>query len=165
MGKNRIDYIIRDEETGYIFVVDILGNTYLTDDIKTVATSGINITISGIGSENLLYEEFYVQGYNLSNFPNNSSYYDLPDTIYVVDPARVLHITSIVAAQSKPGLSTLAFYRDSVREREIPIVEDVYVTFKQPIRYYAGEEFKVGFKPKDKKTRIQLFVDGYTTKE
>jgi hypothetical protein len=156
--KNRIDYIVRDEETGYIFVVDILGNTYLASNVETVAASGIN-------SESLVYRKFYVQGYNLSNFPNSTSYHDLPDTTYIVASAEVLHITSIVAAQSKPGLSSLAFYRDNSREQEIPIVEDVYVVFQQPIRYYAGEEFKVGFKPKDKRTRIQVFVDGYTTLE
>lgn len=155
-----IDYVVEDMETGCTFVVDVFGDKYMFH-----RGEDINVTVSGMGIENFEYEEIYVQGYNLSNFPNNHSYHPIPSTTYVVQSDEILHITSLTAAQTKKGLSTIALYRDGVREREIPMIEDIHVTFSKPHRYYEGEQFQMKFKPSDKRTRIIVFVDGYVTEE
>ena len=156
---NVIDYVVEDIATGCTFVVDVYGDRYLIH-----RGEALNVTISGIG-ENFEYEEVYVQGGNLSNFPNNSTDHIIPDTTYVVQPDEILHITALTAAQTKKGLSTIHMYRDSISEREIPMLEDIHIIFPKPARYYEGEQFQLRFNPSDKRTRIQVFVDGYVTEE
>jgi hypothetical protein len=185
-----VDYLIRDDDNNLTFVVDKEGHKYLIPDstipdigAPTITVSGLVVTVSGIdvfnevnvdvpdvyvtvsGFENIPYEEIYVQGYNSSNFPNNTTYHPVPFTTYVVQPDEILHINSITAAQSKAGLSSLALYRDTAREREIPMYQDLHIVFPQGVRYYEGETLQIRFKPKDKRTRVQVFADGYITEE
>ena len=187
-----VDYCIVDEKTNCTFIVDVEGQKYLLPPeapipaigTPVITVSGLVVTISGIDifnevtvespdvyvtvsglSENLVYEEIYIQGYNSSNFPNNNSFHYIPFTQYTALAGEVLHITSLTAAQTKSGYSTIAFYRNNVREREIPMIEDLHITFPKEHRYYEGETVSIGFKPYDKKTRIQVFADGYITEE
>ena len=175
-----IDFRIVDEETGTTFIVDVEGQKYIVPNelpnmgVPSITISGLIITISGIdifnevtvsGINNFEYEEVYMQGHNLSNFSNNNSFHSLPDTTYLVLANELLHITAVTAAQSKPSLSVVGLYRDGIREREIPMREDFHVVFPMPIKYYEGETFQIRFKPGDKKTRFQIFVDGYIMEE
>ena len=154
-----IDYVVEDMETGCTFVVDVYGDRYMFH-----RGEDINVVVSGL-SENLEYDEIYLQGYNLSNFPNNSFYHPIPNTAYTVQSDEILNITSLTAAQSKKGLSTIALCRDGIREREIPMIEDLHIPFPKPYKYYEGEQFQIRFKPSDKRTRLIVFVDGYITEE
>ena len=130
---NLIDFYIVDEDNNLTFVVDVEGYKYLlgrniekVPDVPSITVSGVIVTISGIdifndinvtiSGQDLVYEKMYVQGANLVNFPNNTAYHPIPDTTYVVEPDETLHITSLAAAQSKKGLSTIALYKDNIRE-------------------------------------------------
>lgn len=187
-----IDYTVVDHDLGCVFVVDTEGQKYLVRDhnsvpdtvpsitisglvvtvsgidvFNEVTVSGIDVfvTVSGVSDEKFEYEEIYVQGYNTSNFPNNTSYHPIIGASYIIPTNKVFHVISLTAAQTKKGLSVVSLHRDGSREQEIPMIEDIHITFPQPYRYYEGQEFSVRFKPKDKKTRIQIYVDGYITEE
>lgn len=130
-----------------------------------VESPNVYVTVSGSGFENLDYEEIYIQGYNTSNFPNTNNYYPIPNMSYTVQPDEVLHITSLTAVETRGGLSTLAFYVNGVKEREIPLYQDIHITFPKPHRYYEGESVQLRIKPSDKRTTVQAFIDGYITEE
>lgn len=149
----------------YVTVSGLVVENFVTVSGINVESPDVYVTVSGGASQNFEYEEIYIQGQNTSNFPNTSAYHPLPNCTYLVQPNELLHLESLTAAQSKRGLSSLALYRDGVREREIPFIEDLHIEFPMPLKYYSGEEFSLRFKPYDKKTRIQIFIDGYITEE
>lgn len=131
-----------------------------------VESPNVYVTVSGGGGfENLDYEEIYLQGYNTSNFPNTNNYYLIPNMSYTVQLDEVLHLTALTAASTHTGITSLAFYVNGVREREIPMYQDIHIAFPKPHKYYEGETIQLRVKPSNKSARIQAYVDGYITEE
>jgi len=189
ISKKLVDYLVIDQDTNLKFAIDVEGRKYLLPpdltmpDIPSITLSGLVVTISGIdifnevnveppevyvtvsGLSEKFYEEVYLQGYNSSNFPNINNYYPIPYTTYTVQPNETLVLTSLVAVQDRNKQSILAFYRDGVREREIPFITDLGINFEKGHRYYEGETVSIKIKPGDKRTRVQVYADGYIMEE
>lgn len=186
--KKLVDYVVIDQDTNLKFAIDVEGYKYLLPpdaampDVPSITLSGLVVTISGIDifndvtvsgvyvtvsgvSENFEYEEIYIQGYNTANFPNTNGYYPIPNMSYTVQTDEILHITSLTAASTHNGVTSLGFYINGVREREIPMYQDVHITFPKPHKYYEGETIQLRVKPSNKNARIQAFIDGYITEE
>jgi hypothetical protein len=148
----------------YVTVSGIVVDNEVVVSGIIIEAPDVHVTVSG-GSENFEYEEIYIQGYNTANFPNTNDYYPIPNMSYIVQAGEVLHITSLTAVETAAGLSTLAFYVNGLREREIPLYQDIHVVFPKPHRYYEGESLQLRIKPSNKRTTVQAFIDGYITEE
>ena len=100
-------------------------------------------------------------------WPSTSDFYRVNNTYsggdlgYTTPFDKELYITDLIASQSYAGLSLLGLYKGGAMLLSLPIMQDLHITFSNPIKIPTATYTEIKFKPGTKKISLAVCLIGY----
>ena len=150
-----------DTETGRVLGEDMYGYTHiLSPQVQPTIALPCGFT------------RILLNGLHIKFWPDNGDFYPFENHFggdnpldYTIPHDYTLYLTSVLAAQSDPGLTLLGMYVNDVYAAHTPFYTELAHGIPTELSIPAGSKLEIKVWPHDKKTRVSVLIGGYLMNE
>jgi hypothetical protein len=146
-----------DEDTGQTLGEDMYGVIHVLPPAIVQTREAENV-----------WSRLLIHGYHEAQWPGVGSFYPMENVIdsdgplvYTVPEGSTAHITSVVAAQSIPGLALIGMYVNGNYIASTPFYAEIAHAITTDLPIVGGTQLEIRFRPANRNSEFAILMGGY----